>query len=114
VFTFLTGKLYRVFDESLQFFTELQQNTPQLPNMEFGRRLAMERELEKMPAFSLANALFDESGNFLLYATMMGIKVINLYTNKCVRVIGKEENVRLLQLALHQGQIGKKAAVSMG
>ena len=98
--------------------------------------------------------------------------MINLYTNKCVRVIGKvrvkvqitcdcdfhtcsiplslpptyehmpvhlpphthipthphtytpthtptqhyvsqEENVRLLQLALHQGQIGKKAAVSM-
>ena len=32
------------------------QKTPQLPNMEFGRRLASERELEKSPSFSLANA----------------------------------------------------------
>lgn len=38
VFNFLTGKLYRIFDESLQRFSELQQNTQQLPNMEFGRR----------------------------------------------------------------------------
>lgn len=39
VFHFLTGKLYRVFDETLQRFSELQQTTQQLPNMEFGRRL---------------------------------------------------------------------------
>lgn len=38
VFNFLTGKLYRVFDESLKRFTELQQTSQQLPNMEFGRR----------------------------------------------------------------------------
>ena len=38
VFNFLTGKLYRVYDESLQRYTELQQTTQQLPNMEFGRR----------------------------------------------------------------------------
>jgi peptidylprolyl isomerase domain and WD repeat-containing protein 1 len=38
VFKFQTGKLTRVFDESLQRFSELQQVTLQLPNMEFGRR----------------------------------------------------------------------------
>lgn len=38
VFNFLTGKLSRVFDETLQRFTELQHQTQQLPNMEFGRR----------------------------------------------------------------------------
>lgn len=38
VFHFLTGKMYRVFDESLQRFVELQHTTQQLPNMEFGRR----------------------------------------------------------------------------
>lgn len=38
VFNFLTGKLYRVYDESLPRFVELQQTTQQLPNMEFGRR----------------------------------------------------------------------------
>ena len=38
IFHFHTGKLYRVFDESLQRYIELQQTTLQLPNMEFGRR----------------------------------------------------------------------------
>jgi peptidylprolyl isomerase domain and WD repeat-containing protein 1 len=38
VFKFQTGKLSKVFDESLQRFSELQQLRQQLPNMEFGRR----------------------------------------------------------------------------
>jgi len=38
VFKFQTGKLSKVFDESLQRFSELQQVRQQLPNMEFGRR----------------------------------------------------------------------------
>lgn len=38
VFNFRTGKLYRVLDETLQRFTELQKTVLQLPNMEFGRR----------------------------------------------------------------------------
>lgn len=38
VFNFITGKLMRVLDETLPRFTELQQATQQLPNMEFGRR----------------------------------------------------------------------------
>lgn len=38
VFNFLTGKLNLVLDETLPRFTELQQSTQQLPNMEFGRR----------------------------------------------------------------------------
>ncbi len=32
------------------------QVNPQLPNMEFGRRLSVEKELEKMAAFAFANA----------------------------------------------------------
>jgi len=38
VFKFRTGKLSKVFDESLLRFSELQQVRQQLPNMEFGRR----------------------------------------------------------------------------
>lgn len=38
IFTFLTGKLIRVFDEALVRFSEMQQTTQALPNMEFGRR----------------------------------------------------------------------------
>ena len=55
VFKFLTGKLTRVFDESLQTFSELQQMRQQLPDMEFGRRMAAERDLQKSDAFSHPN-----------------------------------------------------------
>ncbi|PFX32217.1 peptidylprolyl isomerase domain and WD repeat-containing protein 1-like isoform X1 [Stylophora pistillata] len=114
VFRFLTGKKTRVFDESLQVFTEMQQQKQQLPDMEFGRRMATERDLEKTDTLRFCNVVFDDSGYFVLYATMLGIKVINLHTNRCVRTIGKMENVRFVQLALHQGKAKKsKAAVTM-
>lgn len=38
VFTFLTGKLIRVFDETLARYQEIQQSKHALPNMEFGRK----------------------------------------------------------------------------
>ncbi|XP_006869173.1 PREDICTED: peptidylprolyl isomerase domain and WD repeat-containing protein 1-like isoform X1 [Chrysochloris asiatica] len=107
IFRFLTGKLMRVFDESLSMFTELQQTRQQLPDMEFGRRMAVERELEKLDAVRLINIVFDETGHFVLYGTMLGIKVINVETNRCVRILGKQENIRVMQLALFQG-IAKK------
>lgn len=52
IFHFLTGKLYRVFDESLQRYTELQQTTLQLPNMEFGRRHVIIHFIEFIILFS--------------------------------------------------------------
>ena len=63
-------------------FTELQQMRQQLPDMEFGRRMAVERELEKVDGIRLTNIIFDETGHFVLYGTMLGIKVINLETNR--------------------------------
>uniref|UniRef100_A0A3Q3QHY1 peptidylprolyl isomerase n=1 Tax=Monopterus albus TaxID=43700 RepID=A0A3Q3QHY1_MONAL len=103
IFRFLTGKLMRVFDESLTMFTELQQMRQQLPDMEFGRRMAVERELEKADGIRLTNIIFDETGHFVLYGTMLGIKVINVETNRCVRILGKLENIRVVQLSLFQG-----------
>ncbi|XP_062870675.1 peptidylprolyl isomerase domain and WD repeat-containing protein 1 [Trichomycterus rosablanca] len=103
IFRFLTGKLMRVFDESLTMFTELQQMRQQLPDMEFGRRMAVERELEKVDGIRLTNIIFDETGHFVLYGTMLGIKAINVETNRCVRIFGKQENIRVVQLSLFQG-----------
>uniref|UniRef100_A0A8C8HJM3 peptidylprolyl isomerase n=1 Tax=Oncorhynchus tshawytscha TaxID=74940 RepID=A0A8C8HJM3_ONCTS len=103
IFRFLTGKLMRVFDESLSKFTELQQMKQQLPDMEFGRRMAVERELEKVDGIRLTNIIFDETGHFVLYGTMLGIKVINVETNRCVRILGKLENIRVVKLSLFQG-----------
>ena len=77
-----------------------------LPSMEFGRRVAAERDLEKqgslrhenagvhvyhvrfMPSYDVI-AVFDESNNFVLYPTLLGVKVVNIVTNNLVRVIGK-------------------------
>ena len=48
-------------------------------DMEFGRRLAVERELEledaegRVPA-RWSNAVWDESGCFVIYASLLGIK----------------------------------------
>ncbi|KAH9500664.1 Peptidylprolyl isomerase domain and WD repeat containing protein 1 [Bulinus truncatus] len=103
IFKVLNGKLWKVLDESIQQFTELQEKKQQIPHMEFSRRLAVEKELEKSNIFNICNLVFDESGYFLLYATMLGIKVVNLHTNTCLRWLGKSENIRFLRLALFQG-----------
>lgn len=45
--------------------------------MEWHRRIALEREIEKSDeTFRLINFCFDESSNFLIYPTPLGIKVI--------------------------------------
>jgi peptidylprolyl isomerase domain and WD repeat-containing protein 1 len=52
VFNFLTGKLTRKYDESLAAIQEMQQAGTavyKVEDMEFGRRLAVERELEVPP-----------------------------------------------------------------
>nr|XP_039258573.1 peptidylprolyl isomerase domain and WD repeat-containing protein 1-like [Styela clava] len=109
VFHFLSAKLSRVFNESLNTFVEMQQSKAQLANMEFGRRIAVERELEKLPeSFGLSNLIFDETSNFLMYGTMFGVKLINLHTNRCVRFIGKSENIRILHISLYQGAPKKR------
>ena len=89
IFSFLTGKLYRKYDETLTAIQELQQAgtaaassdsqsslSMKLDQMEFGRRLAVERELsERSPdAAKRECAIWDETGNFILYPSLVGIK----------------------------------------
>jgi peptidylprolyl isomerase domain and WD repeat-containing protein 1 len=77
IFAFLTGKLHRKYDESLPAIQEMQQAGTavyRLDEMEFGRRLAIERELEKSEAGKRERGVWDESGNFVLYPTLLGIK----------------------------------------
>ncbi|KAI8471687.1 MAG: putative cyclophilin (cyp-15) [Monoraphidium minutum] len=103
-----TGKLRRSYDESLEASHELQKSGPealQLEDIDFGRRYALEKEMraqgDNVPAPSV---LFDETGNFVIYPTMLGIKVVNLVSNAVSRVLGKVENTeRFLKLALYQG-----------
>lgn len=116
VFDFLTGKLHRTYDESLLTITDMQQAgtaLQKLEDVEFGRRLAVERELENPAIQNRINVIFDESGNFILYGSILGTKVINTLTNRVVKVYGKDEPFRSLNLALYQGQPQKKGVVTV-
>ena len=81
VFRFQSGKLRRTYDESLTAANELQRGESELYNLEpidFGRRMAGEKDLIADPEAPQPNAIFDESGNFIIYATLLGIKVCEL------------------------------------
>ncbi|KAJ3179601.1 Peptidyl-prolyl cis-trans isomerase cyp15 [Geranomyces variabilis] len=118
IFNFRTGKVIRKYDESLTVVSEMQQAGTaihHLDDMEFGRRLALEREIERVKGGQSAtiNAVFDESSNFVIYPTLLGIKVVNIQTNKVVRLIGKGENQRFMNVALYQGAPKKKGLITL-
>lgn len=116
VFDFPTGKLYRTYDESLQIIEEMQQAgtaLQKLEDLDFGRRMATEREIENPALRSKANVIFDETGHFIIYGSILGTKVLNTYTNRVVKVYGQEENFRALTVALYQGQPQKKGITTV-
>ncbi|KAL1990507.1 hypothetical protein VTN49DRAFT_6346 [Thermomyces lanuginosus] len=116
VFDFPSGKLYRTYDESLQTIIDMQEAgtaLERLDEVEFGRRLAAERELDSPVTRSKVNVIFDESGHFILYGSLLGIKCINTVTNRVVRVFGKDEPFRALNLTLYQGQPQRKGVVTV-
>jgi len=117
IFDFGSGKLHRTYDESIATITEMQQagtlSSEPLEAVEFGRRIAVERELENPAARGRMNVIFDESGHFILYGSILGTKVINTLTNRMVKLYGREEPFRPLNLSLFQGQPQKKDIVTV-
>jgi len=117
IFDFASGKLYRTYDESITAITEMQQagtlSSEPIEAVDFGRRIAVERELEHSAARSRINVIFDESGHFVLYGSILGTKVINTLTNRVVKLYGREEPFRPLNLAIFQGQPEKKDIVTV-
>ncbi|KAL9610223.1 MAG: hypothetical protein Q9204_009094, partial [Flavoplaca sp. TL-2023a] len=116
IFDFTTGKLLRSYDESIATITDMQQagtSLQTLDNVEFGRRLAVEREIENLAVPNKINVIFDESSNFIMYGSIMGVKVINTFTNRVIKVYGKDEPFRALNLAIYQGQPQKKGVVTV-
>ncbi|PVI00246.1 hypothetical protein DM02DRAFT_718455 [Periconia macrospinosa] len=116
VFHFLTGKLHREYDESIESIEAAHQAgtaVQTLEDMEFGRRLGIERELDQPSVRSRMNVIFDETGNFILYGSMYGVKVLNTFSNSRVKLYGQEESFRPLWLSLYQGQPEKKGVVTV-
>ena len=69
-------------------FCSVQQSKQLMPAMEFNRKVSNEKELCQSDFNRQCNIVFDTSGNFIMYSTMIGIKLVNLYTNKNMTVIG--------------------------
>lgn len=116
IFDFASAKLHRTYDESLQATEEMQHAasvTQKLDHVEFGRRLAQEKDVESQTLRTKSNVIFDESGNFVIYGSMVGIKVLNTFTNQVVKVYGKDENFRSVNLAIYQGQPQKKGVTTV-
>merc|ERR1719199_1794611 len=98
IIDFRTGKIKRLYDESLSAtqlsYPKQKYATFSLEPNDYGRRLVIERTiyndtmLSKLPVL---NSIFDETGNFLIYSTFLGIKCVNLNTNKVLRLVGKME-----------------------
>jgi peptidylprolyl isomerase domain and WD repeat-containing protein 1 len=106
VFRFDSGKLTRKYDEALPVFESLdRQGVLKLDPLDFGKRCAVERELlSTQSSAPPSNAIFDESGHFIIYATMIGIKIVNIETNKLITTLGRVENTeRFTSVALYQG-----------
>lgn len=109
VYKFKSGKLVRVYDESLAKVEADQKAEPLMNNMDFARKMAIEREIDRTSMTCHENALFDSSGNFLLFPTMLGVKIYNWKTNRYVTTLGKgETNFRPLCISLFQGIVYQK------
>ena len=59
--------------------TRLKHQNPHHSNF---LKVSNEKELEKSDSNHHCNIIFDSTGHFIMYATMIGIKLVNLYTNK--------------------------------
>lgn len=128
IFDFPSARLHRTYDESIPTLTTMQQAASiasKIPDLEFGRRVAIESDLSSpstssssssplsTTTLSKANVIFDESGHFIVYGSLAGIKIINIVTNKVVRSLAKEETLRPLNIALYQGAPSKKSLVTV-
>lgn len=132
VFKFKSGKLLREYDESMQTLTDLRrlESVGKGGNLETENEKEDEEEvdidtMEKMDdklfeskvkrderyfdgefqsMKRYQNILFDESSRYIIFSSAIGIKIVNIRTNKVVRTLGAgEHDRRFLNLAIYQG-----------
>ena len=137
IFDFSTGRILVTIDDTLERYKRLENEVIEedsaadikafkaLSAMEISRRLAVERDIDCIPLHHMINRwtlIFDESDRFLFYPTMLGVQVIDvtkvrtLKRCKCVRVLGRQENIRFLSVSMLQGvpiKRGQAAALTL-
>ena len=121
-----SGLIVKQYDESLTLINERQMSgnpVYHLDGIDYGRRMAVERDYEKqikiqsvssidttsqqltaLGPLPVSNVVWDDSDTYIIYSTLVGVKVINVHTNTLVKVLGKvESSERFTTLALYQG-----------
>lgn len=104
IFEFTTGRISRVYDESRATVETLSLN---LPAQELARRRARDEQFRAHDAsVRNANVIWDEAGTCILYATMLGVKVVHVNSNRVVRALGvREAAVRFVCVAIAHGNV---------
>ena len=83
----------------------LKNEITRLDKHEFDKKLTLEREVEKLIDLAPpSNIQFDETNQFIFYPSILGIKLVELNTNKLIKILGKNENERFLTSSLFQGK----------
>ncbi len=89
VYKFTTGKIIARYDETARHCIEVQNSDKpeyakfKLDRIEFDRKMAIEKEIEKSTDFMVTTSIeFDESDTFIIYPSLFGIKVINFHTGE--------------------------------
>ncbi|KAF7634070.1 hypothetical protein Mgra_00006488 [Meloidogyne graminicola] len=104
IFNLFNGKIIQKLDETIEKYIQMGNETKGngLPAMEWTRRVALEKEMatRDVNAFRYIKLIFDNSSNFIIYPTPLGINVFNLVTKQIVRKIGTNENLRFFGIAL--------------
>ena len=91
IFGFLTGIIIYDFDEtSSQYIIDNNQDANETI-------ITIEKEIDKyIDVIPFSNVQFDETSQYIYYPSPIGIKLIELETNKIVCILGKKETERFL------------------
>lgn len=97
VFSILSGKIISQYDESLATIREMQdgETAYYVPEQsDFESRFTVEQEIDScIPSF-------DPSDTFLMYPSLLGIKIVSIRNHKIVRMYGHKDNLRFSQVLL--------------
>lgn len=116
VFGFASGKKLREYDESPNTTKEMHEYggaSFQMSEQVFIKKYDQDIALFNQSNPFVWNAIFDTSGNFLIYSSMSGIKIVNLKSNKVSVILGKEEPIRFETLSLYQGMPKRKGNLTI-
>ena len=95
IFNLSTAKVVVRYDERLSVYSSKNFSNYGMDTIEFGKRAATEREIgekynnqDRLPSKAVE---MDPSEQYLLVATMIGIKIIDWKKNKLIKIIGKAD-----------------------